>query len=173
MEIILDVNPAFAAWKSSMGREKEWALHVLVQRLDRYAKAICWQRLPDHKDDFDALVNGIVWRAIRKADKFKGSAKFSTWFYTIVVNECNRFLRNYKKRLEVSLEEEVPTETDSTDARIDLLALLDGLEGEEHLLLRMVAEGQEFKDIAEVLGITSVTARVRWLRLKERLRHAI
>jgi RNA polymerase sigma-70 factor (ECF subfamily) len=173
MEIALDVNPAFAAWKSSVGREKEWALQVLIQRLQRYAMAICWKRLPDHKDDFEALTNGIVWRAIRKADNFKGAAKFSTWFYTIVVNECNRFLRNYKKRLEISLEDETPAEVVASDARIDLISLLDGLESEDHTLLRLVAEGQEFRDIAEVLGITRNAAIVRWSRLRGRLRNAI
>lgn len=173
MQIILDVNPAYRAWRLSTAQEKEWALHILIRRLERYATSICWQRLPDHKDDFGPLVNGIVWKAVREMEKFRGSSQFSTWFYRIAVNDCNKFLRNYKNRFETSLEEEMPSRPEAMNARIDLIALLDGLEGPEHLLFRLVAEGQEFKDIAERLGISRNAAIVRWARLKEKLRDAV
>lgn len=172
MEINSDVNPAFAAWKSSTGRQKEWNLQILVGRLERFATAICCQRLPDHNREFDALVNGIVWRAIKKAEKFKGKAKFSTWFYRIAINQCNTYLRNFKERCETNLEEEMPSTPLGIDARIDLIALLNGLEGEEHLLFRLVVEGEDFRTIGEQLGITRNAALVRWNRLKERLRDA-
>jgi RNA polymerase sigma-70 factor (ECF subfamily) len=172
MPIILDVNPAYAEWKSSVGRAKEWALQVLIQRLERYAKAICWQRLPDHKDDFDQLANGIVWRALDKAEGFRGESQFATWFYRIAINECNRYLRNYKQRLETSLEEEMVVEPKGLDARLDLIALLNDLHGDDHKLLRLVAEGQDFNTISEALGVSRNAAIVRWSRLKERLRDA-
>lgn len=167
-----DVNPAFAAWRSSTGRVKEWHLHTLVEKLEKFATAICWQRLPDHKNEFDALVNGIVWRAIQKADKFKDEAKFSTWFYRIAINQCNTYLRNFKERYETSLEEEMSSTPEGLDARIDLIALLDGLEKEEHLLFRLVAEGEDFQTIGSKLGIKRNAAIVRWSRLRGRLRDA-
>jgi RNA polymerase sigma factor (sigma-70 family) len=172
MESSSDVNPAFAAWKSCQGREKEWALQELVRRLEKFASRICWQRLPDHKDDFGGLVNGIVWRAIKKAEQFRGRARFSTWFYRIVVNECNKYLRNYKERCETSLEEEMPTVATGIDARIDLIALLDRLKREDHILFRLVAEGEDFNTIGERLGINRNAALVRWNRLKRKIRDA-
>lgn len=172
MERVSDVNPAFAAWKLSTGREKEWALTVLIERLERFATAICWRRLPDHKSDFEPLVNDIVWRAINHADGFEGEANFSTWYYRIIINECNRFLRKYKTRLEVSLEDAIPIQEPKLDARIDLIALLDRLEPQDHLLLRLIAEGQDFAIIGKIMGISRNTAIVRWHRLRRRLRDA-
>jgi RNA polymerase sigma factor (sigma-70 family) len=172
MQLDSDVNPAFEAWRSSTGRWKEWNLQVLVQRLTKFATAICWQRLSDHKDDIEPLVNGIVWRAIQKADQFADKSKFSTWFFRLAINECNMYLRNFMRRCEAPLEEDMPSMPQGVDAKIDLIALLDGLQGEDHLLFRLVAEGQEFKDIAMRLGISSNAAMVRWARLKEKLRNA-
>lgn len=173
MESNFDVNPAFIAWRLSTGRQKEWNLQELVSRLERFATAICWQRLPDHRSEFDPLVNGIVWRAIKKADKFRQEAAFSTWFYKIATNECNRFLRNFKERCETILEEDLPGVPSGIDARIDLMALLDGLEGADHLLFRLVAEGEDFNTIGERLGVSRNAALVRWNRLKGRLRDAV
>lgn len=171
MQINLDVNPAFAAWRSSTGPEKEQQLEKLVQLLKRYAKYICWERLSDHKDDFDQLVNGIIWRALKKADAFQGRAKFSTWFYRIAVNECNTFLRKHKERGEEPIIETACEP--NLDARLDAIAILDKLSGDDYLLLKMVIEGESFAVIGEELGISANAATVRWNRLKGRLRRAI
>jgi len=173
MQSNLDVNPAFEKWRSSTGREKEWSLQELIPKMERFATAICWQRIPDHTDDFGALVNGIVWRVIKKAESFKSKSRFSTWFYKIAVNECNDYLRNYKERYETSLEEEMPTASQGVDARIDLIDLLSRLEGKDHLLFRMVAEGEDWKTIGEKLGISGDSVQRKWRRLKRRLRDAV
>lgn len=172
METDLDVNPAHDAWRLSTGPEKERTLEILVRRLEKFVMAICYQRLSDHRNDLDALVNGIVWRIIRRMHTFKRGSKFSSWTYRIIVNECNRYLRNFKERCETNLEEEMLTKAEILDARIDLIAMLNGLEGQDHFLFRMIAEGQEFRTIGEALGISRNAAIVRWSRLKEKLRDA-
>src|SRR5579864_3102932 len=161
----LDVNPAFVKWRLSTGREKEWALQELIQKLEKFATAICWQRLPDHKNDFDPLVNGIIWRALKRIDAFRSEARFSTWFCRIVINECNRYLRNFKERCETELIEEMPADAAGLDARIDLIELLNTLQGADHTLFRMVAEGESFNAIGKTLGVSRGTAIVRWHRL--------
>jgi RNA polymerase sigma-70 factor (ECF subfamily) len=168
-----DVNPAFSAWHVAKDNElKERALQILIERMEKFARAICWQRIPEYQADFDPLINGIVWRAIRKADSFKRRSKFSTWFCRIVINECNKFLRSRKESREVELEEEMPTKLEAIDARLDLLAMLDSLEGEDHQLLRLQMEGLDFQETGERLEISRNAALVRWNRLKGRLRDA-
>lgn len=175
MQKDLDINPAFSEWKLSTGPEKEQAFQELIRRLTRYITAICWQRLPDFNNELPALTNGIVWRVTKHLDRYKGEreCKFSTWVYYIVRNECNRFLRNQKRQSEMELVEEIPVPSVNTDARIDLIALLDTLRGQDHILFRLVAEGIDFRGIGEVLGITQGAALVRWNRLKKRLRDAL
>lgn len=170
MEISFDVNPAFENW---MRNPDEANLQQLVKRLERFAKAIIWQRLPDHMNELDALVNGIIWRVIKKPSRFKGKSKFSTWFYQIVINECNRFLRKYKERCESAIDEDMPASQQRLDAKIDLISLLDTLQGEDHTLMRLKMEGQDFNTIGEALGINRNAALQRWNRLKERLRDAL
>jgi hypothetical protein len=53
-----------------------------------------------------------------------------------------------------------------------LIALLDKLEGEEHLLFRLVAQGESFKVIGKTFGISQQGALSRWFRLKEKIRNA-
>jgi RNA polymerase sigma factor (sigma-70 family) len=169
MDKDFDVNPAFTVWRQTGTMEALWDL---TERMERFATAICWKHVPDHRDDFDFLVNGIVWRAIQKAETFNGDAKFSTWFYRLTVNECNRYLRQHMERCETSLSEETMAPDAAHDARIDLISLLDGLDGPDHLLFRLVAEGQDFKYIGRTLGISAHAAVLRWAKLKERLRDA-
>lgn len=172
MQNDLDVNPVFSAWRLSTGPQKDLILATqLIPKLEIFAGRICWQRLPDFKEEFPALINGIIWRTIKQADKFKGKSKFSTWFYRIVINECNRFLRNKKELFETELEE-IPTKTEQLDARVDLIGLLNTLEGQDHQLFRMVAEGEDWNTIGEAFGINRIAALVRWNRLKKRLRDA-
>lgn len=172
MQRDLDVNPAYAAWKSSTGQEKALALNHLIDLMEKYAKAICWRRIPDHEREFNNLVNGIVWRATQHLDKFKGNSKFHTWFYRIAVNECNRYLRNAKELNETILEEEMPSKAEAIEAQIDVLAILDGLNGPDHTMFRMVAEGESLRSIGLALGIGRDAAKKRWLRLKEKI-HAV
>jgi RNA polymerase sigma-70 factor, ECF subfamily len=117
------------------------------------------------------LVNGIVWRAIKKADKFKGDSKFSTWFYRIVTNECNRFLRSHKERQEISFEEEFPIEPFG-DLGVEVQQLVQGLDDRDFALFKMVAQGENFETIAETLHIKVGAAKTRWSRLRGRLRDA-
>jgi RNA polymerase sigma factor (sigma-70 family) len=164
-----DVNPAFAAWRSSTGPEKELALEALIARLEKFATAICWQHLPDHKYEFPAIVNGIVWRAVKYADGFKGKSRFSTWFYRVALMECHQFLRDVRERCEAPLEE-APLQVEVP--KIGINELLPKLRLRDRELFQLVAEGQSWKTIGQTLGISFGAAKGRWDRLKRRLRNA-
>lgn len=168
---LMDVNPAYQLWKSSMGPAKVCAFDALIVKLERYAKAICWQRLPDHVGEFDSIVGDAVWHATKYIEGFAGKSRFSTWFYQIVTNECNKFLGRRKDLREVELFDNLPARN-ILDARLDVISLLDQLEGPDHQLLRMVAEGLDFKTIGKSFGVSQNAATVRWNRLKERLKNA-
>lgn len=170
MSIDLNVNHAFSEWKSSTGRQKEWSLQALVMQLEKLASSICLKRVPGNVDE---LVATITWKAVHNLEKFEEGSKFSTWFYRIVSNECNRTLKKLKERCEVSLEGEVPAKATDFALKIDLIALLDKLKGDDYLLTRLVAEGYDFKTIADELGTSPETARKRWFRLREKLRDAL
>jgi RNA polymerase sigma-70 factor (ECF subfamily) len=173
MQIDSDVNPVFDAWRSSTGPQKELAFQRLVILLEKLATAICWQRLPDFRNEFGPLVNEIVWRAVKNANAFKGNSRFSTWFYRISVNECNRFLRKHKERLEIGFEEEILAEPSGVDASVALQQIVQGLDDRDFELFKLVAHGESFRTIAESLHIKETAAKVRWSRLKRKLKDVV
>lgn len=168
-----DTNLAFQKWRSSTGRVKECNLSVLIRQLEIYATAICWQKLPDHPGEFSSIVNEAVWRTLAYSDNFRGKSKFTTWFYRIVINICNTRLAEWQRLAETALQETMQAKVDMLDARLDLIAILDKLEDEDHQLFRLVAEGLSFREIGKILGIEYHAARKRWDRLKEKLRDAL
>lgn len=171
MQPNLDVNIAYEAWNKASTTERDALLPDLIRVLEKYAKAICWRRLPDHPNELGALANGIVWRAIKNFPSYKGEAKFSTWFYALAQNECNRWLRKHKSREETELDADIPSSPAAVDARLDLQRMLSSLEGDDHRLFKMMMDGEDSMEaIGQVLGISAHAAEMRWSRLKEKLR---
>lgn len=63
------------------------AFDVLVTRYQARAYRLAWSLLRDAEDARDASQEAFirVWAA---AERFRGDARFSTWFYRILVNVC-------------------------------------------------------------------------------------
>lgn len=165
-------NEIFEKWVSCQGPSKDQLLQDLVKELRHHAYAVCWQRLPDHRDEFGGIVNAATWRAITKAKDFRGDAKFGTWFHRIVLNECNRVLKGKQDNPEESLEaitEELGEETNPEKA-IFLRELVEGLGEEDQRLVALQLGGYSAEEIGERLGISQSAVGTRWSRLKEKIR---
>jgi len=168
-------NEVFERWKLSQGPEKEELLRELVHLLTKHAYSVCWLRAPDHRDEFGGIVNAAVWRAITKAEEFRGDSRFSTWFHRIAVNECNRVLRWKQDNPEESLEaitEELGEETNPEKA-IFLRELVERLGEEDQRFIALQLGGYSTEEIAEKLEISISAAETRWSRLKEKVRARI
>ena len=63
------------------------AFDLLVARYQGRAYRLAWSLLRDAEDARDVSQDAFIriWEA---ADRFRGDARFSTWFYRIVVNLC-------------------------------------------------------------------------------------
>jgi RNA polymerase sigma-70 factor, ECF subfamily len=63
------------------------AFDVLVARYQARAYRLAWSLLRDAEDARDASQEAFirVWEA---AERFRGDARFSTWFYRVLVNVC-------------------------------------------------------------------------------------
>jgi RNA polymerase sigma-70 factor (ECF subfamily) len=77
---------------------------ILVERYQNYVFTIVL-RYVKSREDGEEVAQDIFIKAYRSLADFKGTAKFSTWLYTITTTTCITFLR--KKKLEVhSLDNE-------------------------------------------------------------------
>jgi len=158
------------------------AYALLVERYKSYVFTLTL-RFTKNREDAEEISQDIFVKAYRSLADFKGTAKFSTWLYTIVNTTCITFLR--KKRLDVkSLDDERTFEVaDSQDSgfRANLveqksrlimvnraIAMLNPDDAE--IITLFYKNEQSLEEISQILGVEVNTAKVRLHRARTRLK---
>jgi RNA polymerase sigma-70 factor (ECF subfamily) len=104
---------------------------------------------------------------------------FSAWLYRIAINEVNMFFRKQKHERFVTVEaemleelhEELTHELSVDHLKEKLTAMLQKLSATElHLIELRFFERLSFKDIADILTITEVNAKVKVYRTLDKLK---
>lgn len=169
------------------GRDEE-AFDLLVARYQQRAYRLAWSILRDAEEARDLSQEAFI-RLYHTAGSFQGRARFSTWFYRILVNLCLDARRRRRwwravgpvERDDGSSEsviEQLPApEVDPTEA-MDRQAVLarvwravDGLSPQQRAaLLLQVQEEMATADIAAVLKCSEATVRVHLHRALMSLR---
>jgi RNA polymerase sigma-70 factor (ECF subfamily) len=131
-------------------------------------------------------------KVIERGDDFRGDAKFSTWLYTIARNLSIDHQRKMKFRGHASLDATQPRTGQSIGERLgdpgpstERLAIGGRIrarigeaveelpqEQREVFLLRQL-HGLAFKEIAEIVGVSSNTVKSRMRYALERLRSVL
>jgi RNA polymerase sigma factor (sigma-70 family) len=140
-------------------------------------------RYTKNREDAEEVSQDIFIKAYRALADFRGTAKFSTWLYTIITTTCITFLR--KKKLEThSLDNEKIFEiADSQDSglranlveqksRITMVnKAIDLLSTDDGTIITLFYKGEQtLEEIALALGIDPNTAKVRLHRARARLK---
>jgi RNA polymerase sigma-70 factor (ECF subfamily) len=158
------------------------AYALLVERYKSYVFTLTL-RFIKNREDAEEVSQDIFVKAYRYLADFKGTAKFSTWLYTIVNTTCITFLR--KKRLDIkSLDVEGTFEiADSQDSgfranqveqksRLNMvnqaIALLSPDDAE--IITLFYKNEQSLEEIGQILGVEVNTAKVRLHRARARLK---
>jgi RNA polymerase sigma-70 factor (ECF subfamily) len=139
------------------------------------------------------LTQDVFLRVIKSAQRYKRSAKFTTWLYTIARNICIDQSRRRGTRREVSLDRKIGGDEDQGRSFLDQVAdpransggvqvtrgqfrqklhkALEQLPDEQRevFLLREVS-GLKFREIADVVGIPENTVKSRMRYALEALR---
>lgn len=173
-----------------IARGDDDAFKALFDRHYRLAYSVIYRHLGVQSAAED-LVQEAFLRVYRNAARWEPSAKFSTWFYTIVSNLCLNYKRDRardKLRLLGGDDEggnpleqlagATDPEPDDGDERAQnsrlIRAALDELpENQRMALILSKYENRSYEDIAEILDTTvaavkSMTARAR-VTLREKL----
>ena len=158
------------------------AYALLVERYKLYVFTLTF-RFTKNREDAEEVSQDIFVKAYRSLADFKGTAKFSTWLYTIVNTTCITFLR--KRRLDVkSLDDEGTFEVaDSQDSgfRANLveqksrlimvnraIAMLNPDDAE--IITLFYKNEQSLEEISQILGVEVNAAKVRLHRARTRLK---
>jgi RNA polymerase sigma-70 factor (ECF subfamily) len=165
----------------------EAAFDVLVTRYQQRAWRLAWSILRDAEEARDISQEAFV-RLYQTAGSFAGRARFSTWFYRILVNLCldqrrrrwwQRIARNHHEApTDESLIERLPAERYDPTEGVERERVVKQLWAEVAQLapqqraavLLQVQEELTTREIAEVLRCSEATVRVHLHRALARLR---
>ena len=129
-----------------------------------------------NRDDRDDLAQEIIVQLWRSFGKFDERYRFSTWMYRIALNVAISFYRreNRRTRYVISDEEhllEAIDETKNQPAEIRLLyEFIEGLDPLNKALVLLYLDGNNYQEIAEVLGISETNVATKISRLKSKMK---
>ena len=130
-------------------------------------------RNPGDRDDLAQEIIVQLWRSFRAFDE---RARFSTWMYRIALNVAISFYRreSVRTRYVVPGSEHLLEAVDQTANRSEEVQVLyqwiEGLDPLHKALVILYLDGNNYQEIADVLGISQTNVATKINRLKETLR---
>ena len=183
------MEPADDVLCAQVARGDEAAFDRLVERYQQRAFRLAWSILRDREEARDLSQEAFVrlWQA---AGSFRGRARFSTWFYRLLVNLCLDHRRKHRWWHQVFARQEqgdddAPTALDQQVAPgVDPVSVMgreralarvweaaDGLSPQQRAALVLhIQEDLPMNEVAEVMGCAEATARVHLHRALSALR---
>ena len=177
----------------SVAKREPGAFDLLVERYQERAYRIAWSIVRDREDARDCAQEAFI-KLHDAADSFAGQAKFSTWFYRILVNCCldSRRRGHGWRRLLVwrdagdadgadDLVERQPAPPDDPGERMDedqqmsrIWKAVETLSPQQRAAVTLqYREGLATKEIASVLNTSEATVRVHLHRAFAALRQRV
>ncbi len=129
-----------------------------------------------NRDDRDDLAQEIVVQLWRSFGAFDGRCQFSTWMYRIALNVAISFYRRETTRTRhvISDDERLLNAIDETAGQSDDLQLLygfiAGLDPLNKALILLYLDGNNYLEIADVLGISETNVATKISRLKKTMK---
>lgn len=156
---------------------EELALVACIQAGERETLGVLWDDI--NPKLYGYLINVLrdstladdilqeTWlKAIKGLPKFQSrGVRFSAWVFAIARNECRQAWRKTSQTSSVPLPEETATlhsDRGSSQEKLIVQSILTRLSPEDQEILRLRYLGDlTFRELATILGISTVSARVR------------
>jgi RNA polymerase sigma factor (sigma-70 family) len=129
-----------------------------------------------NRDDRDDLAQEIIVQLWRSFGKFDERYRFSTWMYRIALNVAISFYRreNTRTRYVISDEQHLLEAIDEAKNQPEEIGLLyefiEGLDPLNKALVLLYLDGNNYQEIAEVLGISETNVATKISRLKNKMK---
>jgi len=125
----------------------------------------------DQNNTLDDLYQDVVLNLWKSFPNFRQESQLSTWIYRIALNTCVSFYRSNSRRpacIEITPEIKAYEEENETVA--ELYACINQLGKLERALILLYLEDRPYKEIAEIMGITTTNVSTKINRIKEKLK---
>jgi len=157
----------------------------LVKRHQRFVFTLA-MRFAKSREDAEEIAQDCFIKAYRSLASFQGTAKFSTWLYSIVYTTAMTFLR--KKRVDTdSIDDEntflqVESQSSAYDANnaenrsrsFYLNQAIAQLLPDDVAIITMFYKGEQSLDeIAQAMGMEANTVKVKLFRARQRLKEKL
>ena len=159
-----------------IGRGDHAAFRALLDRHAGYLYGVAHALTGRNVADAEDLVQEALVAAIDAARSFRGESNVRTWLVRILVNQSamSRRSKSRREQREEALaagQRPAGPPTTSTDARLDLSAMLETLSPEHRqvIVLREL-NGLTYEEMAEALNVPRGTVESRLHRAREELR---
>src|SRR3990170_8549457 len=158
---------------------------ILVKRYQNFVFTLAL-RFTKHREDAEEVAQDIFVKTFRSLADFRGSAKFSTWLYTIVYTTSITFLRK-KRFTTTSIDDEgtfiqLENQDGGFNANIieqkskiaNLNEAINRLSPDDAQVITLFYKGEQSLDeISQILGLEINTVKVRLHRARQRLKEKL
>lgn len=158
-----------------MSKKNQLLFEDIYQQCFPMVLQMCLGFMKGDKDLANDLSQEVFINIWKSVDSFKGKSTYKTWVYRITVNTCLQYIRKEKKKNKLSIEKVEHTlmaesQESTNDQNQSLYRAIGKLEELDRLIIMMVLEGQDYENIAHVMGIKPTNVRVKIHRIKKRLK---
>ncbi len=149
---------------------------ALVEAHRRALLKVCWAyaNTSHARDDLLQEIVGRLWGAFARYDPAR---KFSTWMYRVALNVAIDYRRRQRRwgRESAGLDgaDSVPEDATRQQQLRELRELLDQQSEADRALLVLCLEGNSYREIGDVLGLSESNVGTRLNRLKSSLRQSV
>ena len=133
-----------------------------------------------NQDAHNDLFQEITIQLWKNYSKFRGDSKFSTWMYRVALNTAISLYRKSTRRIktqdisDVSFKISSTAYDDTEEQQLKALyKAIHTLSDIDKALIFLYLEDKPYKEISVTLGISSVNARVKMNRAKEKLKNIL
>ena len=159
------------------------AFGVLVHKYQDLVYTYAFQKVRSEADSQD-ITQEVFLRAYRHLYQLRHPHRFRSWLYTIMSNECNRWLARVtkKRQREIALEDATddalqvePAHTVPTEGwEVDLEQAISALPDDNRVAVSMYYMGDcSLKEISEFLGVSVNTVKGKLYRARQQLGSAM
>ncbi len=150
----------------------------LIDAHQRLLLKVCWTytRTSHDRDD---LLQEIVSRLWASFGSYDATRTFSTWMYRVALNVAIDHCRRRQRRESTSLtidnsnEPRAAHDEHKQEQLQELRELMDQLDDGDRAILLLSLEGNSYREIAEIIGISESNVGTRLSRLKKSLRQSV
>ena len=161
------------AKKTFKQEDQELSFEVLLKEIPKKLMGYAMVLAKNNEDDAWDLIQTTVLKLIEKKKVFM-KVKYKTSFTKVILR--NAFIDKYRKdKRMVSIEENSiqliePGKLEEARESDEMLTFLESMDGEDQIILTMLALGHSYQEIQEVLGPISIgNLRVKANRARIRL----